>query len=174
MAFRKLEIYGSPVLRRKANPVKDFGLDLKELVQDMMDTVTTEEGAGLAAPQVGKSVRVIILSLPQEGQPPLMQAMINPEILEGGGECEYEEGCLSIPGIRENVTRPAWIRVRYQDLKGQYSVVRAEGIMARVVQHEVDHLDGILFVDRLSVSQRSLLSGKLKEISREHQRTPRS
>ena len=168
MASRRIEVYGSPVLRRKAAPVRDFGPDLRRLVQDMMDTVTTEEGAGLAAPQISKSWRVILLNLPQEGQKPVMTPMINPEILDSGGDSEFEEGCLSVPGIRETVVRPEWVRVRYQDLRGQFQVVRADGVMARVVQHEVDHLDGILFVDRLTVSKRSLLSGKLKQLSREH------
>jgi len=174
MAERRVEIYGSPILRRKADPVKEFGAELRRLVQDMFDTVVVEDGAGLAAPQVGKSFRVIVLNLPQEDKEPLMIAMISPEILESGGECDYEEGCLSVPGIRETVTRSEWIRVRYRDLKGQYEVLRADGIMARVVQHEVDHLDGILFIDRIPASRRALLSGKLKEIAREQKHVSRS
>ena len=169
MALRRIEVYGSSVLRRKAESVKNFGSDLSALVQDMMDTVVTEEGVGLAAPQIGKSRRVIVLNIPQENQPPLMIPMINPEIVESGGECEFEEGCLSVPGIRENVTRPEWIRLRYQDIKGQYSVSRLDGVMARVVQHEIDHLNGILFVDQVSVARRSLLSGKLKQLLRDRQ-----
>jgi len=174
MAERRIETYGSSVLRRKADPVKDFGADLRRLVQNLMDTVVAEDGAGLAAPQVGKSLRVIVLNLPQEDKEPLMIALVNPEILESGGECDYEEGCLSVPGIRENVTRPEWIRFRYRDIKGEYDVIRADGIMARVVQHEVDHLDGILFIDRIPASRRALLSGKLKEIAREQKHVARS
>jgi len=167
MSVRKVLIYGNPILRLKAQPVTEFGPELKQLVQDMMDTVTVEDGVGLAAPQVGESVRVIVLYLRPEGQEPLFLPVINPELLESGGETEFEEGCLSVPDIREMVIRPEWIRFRYQDLEGKWVEVRWEGLMARVVQHEWDHLDGILFVDRISVAKRALLSGKLKQMARE-------
>jgi peptide deformylase len=168
MALRQIEIYGSPILRQKAKPVEDFGSELKQLVQDMLDTVVVEDGAGLAAPQIGESQRVIVIYLRPEDRDPLMIPMVNPEILESGGESEFEEGCLSVPDIREYVTRPEWIRFRYRDVKGETQELRADGIMARVVQHEVDHLDGILFVDRIGVARRSLISGKLKQIAKEH------
>ena len=168
MSVRQIEIYGSPILRQKAKPVAEFGPELKQIIQDMLDTVVVEDGAGLAAPQVGESQRVIVIYLRPEDRDPLMIPMVNPEILENGGESEFEEGCLSVPDIRENVTRPEWIRLRYQDVSGQSQEMRADGIMARVVQHEVDHLDGVLFVDRIGVARRSLISGKLKQIAKEH------
>jgi peptide deformylase len=174
MAVRGVEIYGSSVLRRKADPVEDFGPELKQLVQDMLDTVVAEEGVGLAAPQVGKSVRLIVLNIPQENQESLMMPMLNPEILDSGGELEIEEGCLSIPGIRENVKRPEWIRLRYQDLDRKQHEIETDGVMSRVVQHEVDHLDGILFVDRIGAAQRALINGKLKKLSREERRVVRT
>jgi peptide deformylase len=167
MSVRKVLIYGNPILRLKAQPVTDFGPKLKELVQDMLDTVAVEDGVGLAAPQIGESVRVIVLYIRREEQEPLFIPVINPEILESGGECDFEEGCLSVPDIRETVTRPEWVRLRYQDLEGKWEEVRWDGLMARVVQHEIDHLDGILFVDRISVARRALLAGKLKQMARE-------
>lgn len=168
MALRQVEIYGSQILRQKAETVADFGSELQGLVQDMMDTIVDQEGVGLAATQLAESKRVILLNLPREDQDSLMIPMINPEISDSGGESEFEEGCLSVPGIREVVKRPEWIQLRYHDLKGKQYDIRADGIMARVVQHEVDHLDGVLFVDRISTSRRVLLSGKLKKLSREN------
>jgi peptide deformylase len=168
MALREVEIYGSQILRQKAETVTDFGSDLHELVQDMMDTIVEEEGVGLAATQIAKLKRVILLNLPREDQDSLMIPMINPEISDSGGETEFEEGCLSVPGIREVVKRPEWIQLRYHDLKGEQHNIRADGIMARVVQHELDHLNGILFVDRISTARRMLISGKLKKMSREN------
>ena len=168
MAVREVEIYGSQLLRQKAETVTDFGSELQQLIQDMMDTVVDQEGVGLAATQLGESKRVILLNLPREEQDPLMIPVINPEILDSGGESEFEEGCLSVPGIREVVKRPEWLQLRYQDLKGKQHDTRADGIMARVVQHEIDHLDGILFVDRISTSRRALIAGKLKKLSREN------
>ncbi len=168
MAVRQVEIYGSQILRRKADTVTNFGSELQRLVQDMMDTAVDQEGVGLAAPQLGESKQVILLNLPREEQDPLMVPVINPEILDSGGEGEFEEGCLSVPGIREVVKRPEWIKLRYQDLKGKQHETRADGIMARVVQHEMDHLDGILFVDQISTSRRALIAGKLKKLSREN------
>lgn len=168
MALRQVEIYGSQVLRHKAETVTDFGSELHELVQDMMDTIVEEEGVGLAATQLAEMKRVILLNLPRENQDPLMIPMINPEIYDSGGESEFEEGCLSVPGIRDMVKRPEWIQLRYHDLKGEQHDIRADGIMARVVQHEIDHLNGILFVDRISTSRRMLISGKLKKLSREN------
>lgn len=170
MSVRDVLIYGNPILRQKAVPVKEFGPELKQLVQEMFDTVVAVDGVGLAASQVGESVRVMVLDLQREDQEPLMIPIINAELLESGGESEIEEGCLSVPDIKETVTRPEWIRFRYQDLEGQWHEVRADGIMARVVQHELDHLDGILFVDRLGIAKRTLLSGKLKQMAREQQR----
>ena len=167
MAILDVKIYGSQILRQKAETVDDFGSELLELIQNMTDTVRVQDGVGLAAPQVDVSKRVILLNLPKENEDPVIMPMINPEISDSGGECEFEEGCLSIPEIREDVKRPEWVQLQYQDVNGIKHNIRAVGIMARVVQHEIDHTNGILFIDRISTSRRVLLAGKLKKMSRE-------
>ena len=164
-----LTIYGNPVLRRRADEValSELGPSLDRLVKRMFEVMYEEEGVGLAAPQIGVSKRIFVMDVPVEGQDNRVGVMINPEILETRGTQDGSEGCLSIPGLREDVTRYAWLRVRGLDAKGKAVEFECDDLLARAVQHEVDHLDGILYVDRLSPLKRKLLSRKLKEIASE-------
>lgn len=165
MAVRKIVQYGNPILRRKTEKIDRVDDDLRDLAEDMVDTMFEAEGIGLAAPQVGESISmcVVNMGLIEEGAEP--KAFVNPEIYETEGLERLEEGCLSIPDIREDIDRPTTIQLRYTDIKGIEHDERAEGMLARVLQHEIDHLDGVLFIDRLSPMRRKLLAKKLKRIA---------
>jgi peptide deformylase len=166
----ELTIYGNPVLRRQADEValSELGPDLDRLVKRMFEVMYEEEGVGLAAPQIGVSKRIFVIDVPVEGQENRVGVMINPKILETHGTQDGSEGCLSIPGLREDVTRHAWLRVRGLDARGKEVEFECDDLLARAVQHEVDHLDGVLYVDRLSPLKRKLLTRKLKEIASEN------
>jgi len=159
--------YGNPILRTKAEPVKEIDHSILNLVDEMITTLREHEGIGLAATQVAetKSLFVIDMSLIEENGKPT--AIINPVILSTTGECTFEEGCLSVPGIREEVKRPEIIRVRYQDIEGNEHEEEFGDLRARVFQHEIDHLNGVFFVDRISSMKRRLIQKELKEISDE-------
>ncbi|AEC02652.1 peptide deformylase [Parasphaerochaeta coccoides] len=138
---------GEDVLRRRAEPVKVFDAALRLLVDDMFDSLAQERGVGLAAPQVGVSQRLFIVDI-EGGE---KGVFINPEIIETSMEqTPYEEGCLSIPGIWHDVVRPQRITMQAQDVTGKFFTVKADGMFARVLQHEYDHLNGTLFIDRLN------------------------
>lgn len=155
MAVRPLVESGDPVLRQKAKKVRDFGSALQELVDDLVDTMAAAPGLGLAAPQVGVSLRVAVIELPedeQESGDPYRGKLVvicNPEIVKSWGEEDGQEGCLSIPLYLGDVTRAQRVLVKAQDRTGKAIRLRAEGLMARVLQHEIDHLNGMLFVDRV-------------------------
>jgi peptide deformylase len=175
--------YGDPILRKKATPIEKFGPALQQLFVDMVDTMQAAHGVGLAANQIGRteSMCVIDQGLIEESasksdgsssvrQAEAVRAFVNPRLLEESREeNELEEGCLSIPDIHEQVTRKLQIRVRYQDLGGKEHEEVFHDMIARVLQHEIDHLNGIFFVDRLSSMRRKLLSKKLKAIAEEAQ-----
>jgi peptide deformylase len=163
MAQRPLRYLGDPVLRERAEPVSDLSDELRRLVEDMFDTMYAEEGVGLAAPQVGVRQRVIVVD-PRE--PDILPfALINPEIVAVSEDVERgEEGCLSIPGLKDIVERPAAVRVEGLNLDGSRVSMEADGLLARILQHEVDHLDGILFVDRVSPIKRKLLLSKWQKV----------
>jgi peptide deformylase len=170
ITLRRVLAYGAPVLRQKAKPV-DEPLDaLRGLVGDMFETMFDEPGIGLAAPQVGVSKRLVVLAPVAdddagENTGPRM-VLVNPEVTWfSEDQIPYEEGCLSVPDITEVVERPRAIRFSYTDLDGKRLEMEAAGVLARVVQHEVDHLDGILFVDRLSLLKKQLLRKKLKQLA---------
>ncbi len=163
--IREIKIYPDPVLRLKAQEVKVFDAQLQALVQDMVETMKEAGGIGLAAPQIGISQRVLVIDL-QKG-PQSRWAIVNP-VLQISGEPESgEEGCLSIPGISGVVTRLNCVHLKGFDTKGKLIELDAEGLLARALQHEVDHLDGIFFVDRLSSVRRALISGKLKRLEKD-------
>lgn len=165
-------VYGSPVLRKVATDItKDYeGLD--NFIRDLWETMYKSDGVGLAAPQVGKSIRIFVIDgSPMEEDDPKLKdfkkTFINARILEReGDEVPFTEGCLSIPNIREEVQRPAKVRIQYYDENWQFHDDVFEGIAARIIQHEYDHLDGIMFVDHLSTIKRRLLAGKLTAISK--------
>jgi peptide deformylase len=160
-----MKFYGNPVLRRQAEPVTVFDDALADFIEHMMDTLYEQNGVGLAAPQVGVSQRVVIIDTSFGEEENEYMAMVNPEILSAEGECTMEEGCLSIPRVWEEVTRPERIRVRFQDEEGTVHELEADGMLARVIQHEADHLDGVLFVDRLGAVKKTFLARALRDIA---------
>jgi peptide deformylase len=144
MAVRPIVLMGDPVLRQKAKRVTRFDQSIHQLIDDMIDTMRDAPGLGLAAPQVGVPLRVAVIEVDDE-----VIEMCNPEIVELKGEHEPEEGCLSIPGYVANVKRALEVTVKYKNRRGKLLKLKADDLLAHVVQHEVDHLDGILYVDRL-------------------------
>lgn len=160
----KIYTYGEPVLRKAAKPVSDIKEEFVRLSEDMISTMLEAKGLGLAANQIGRLDRIIVLK-PGEDKEPF--TFINPEIIERQGEEVFEEGCLSIPGINEKVKRSRHIFVQGINLNGKKVKLEAEGLLARILQHEVDHLDGILFIDRLSLIKKGIIRPKLRAITEE-------
>ena len=163
-----LRYYGDPILRRRAGDVARFDDALRAEAEAMVETMRRENGVGLAAPQVGLDKRLLValnMETPDDGDAEAI-AMVNPEIVERSRETwVFEEGCLSIPGIRGEVTRPAAVTVRFQDLDGETYTVEAEAMFARILQHEIDHLNGKLFVDYLSAAEKALIKPQLRKIA---------
>jgi peptide deformylase len=160
MAVLKVLRYGDPALRRRAAPVGEVTPDVRATIADMTETMYDEIGIGLAAPQVGIALRLIVVA-DEEGRG--VQALLNPAIVDRGGEATGEEGCLSIPGVFAPVTRAAWVTVEAQDVNGRPLAIRATGLRARVLQHEIDHLDGVLFIDRVDPVTRDRIKRKIKK-----------
>jgi peptide deformylase len=166
MAVRPVRIYGDPVLRRKAVPIREFDDSLRALVADLFETMTMYNGAGLAANQVGVAQRVFVVDVPGEQGARDRFAVINPVLDERKGKESSEEGCLSIPGIAEDVVRALKLRLCGFDEFGTPIEREVEGFLARAVQHEADHLDGVLFTDRLSPLRRQFLRRQLDALAR--------
>ena len=160
MAVLRVRKYGDPALRQRALPVGEVTPELRAIIADMTDTMYDEVGIGLAAPQVGISLRLIVVA-DEEGRS--VQALLNPAIVEQGGETTGEEGCLSIPGVFAPVVRSAWVKVEARDVHGQPLAINARGLRARVLQHEIDHLDGVLFIDRVDPVTRDRIKRKIKK-----------
>lgn len=162
-------LFGDPVLKKEGEEIP-HGTDVKELVADMFETMYAASGVGLAAPQIGKSVRLFVVDdtpMMEKEEEGVKKAFINPEIIEeGGDDWAFEEGCLSIPGIRADVDRPEIIKIRYYDEDWNEYEEEFDDIHARVIQHEYDHIEGILFTDHLSAFKKRLLKGKLSNISK--------
>ncbi|GIV41321.1 MAG: peptide deformylase [Vicingaceae bacterium] len=167
--------YGDPVLRKKAKEIDLSSVNVEELtklIDDMFETMYKASGVGLAAPQIGKSIRLFIVDAsPFADDDPQLQnfkkVFINPEITEKyGGEWKFNEGCLSIPGIREDVNRPTHIKIRYFDESLNQKEEVFDGLASRIIQHEYDHIEGILFIDHLNPLRKKLLQSKLKNISK--------
>lgn len=165
MAERPIVIYGDPVLREVSEPVETVNQEIKDLVSDMVDTLKKAQGLGLAAVQIGVPKRVFIIDLSVADITEPLRVFINPEIIETEGEIEYEEGCLSFPGIYQKIERPARIQVRALDQDGNQFELEVDGVVARAILHEYDHLEGKLFIDHLSTISRSLLKGRLKKLA---------
>lgn len=152
MAVRPIVLANDPMLREKSKKVKDFGEALQALIDDMIETMQAANGAGLAAPQIGVLERVIVIQLPEDEEDPQsgkLFALCNPQIIRAEGEEEGEEGCLCLPGYAGEVKRATSVMVKAQDRRGRKVRIKAEGFLARAFQHEVDHLDGILYIDRV-------------------------
>jgi len=168
-------VYGFPILKQKANEITSEYPNLDELIKNMWQTMYHAQGVGLAAPQINLSIRLFVVDTLQlkdrkEDEPTFVgikKAFINPQILEESGEAwKYEEGCLSIPGIRENVERQAKVKIQYQDEQFNTVVEEYDGINARVIQHEYDHIEGILFTDKIKPLTKKLIQPKLNKIMR--------
>ncbi|MFM8739595.1 MAG: peptide deformylase [Cytophagales bacterium] len=164
-------MYGDPVLRKKAREVEKDEMDVKAFAQDMFETMTAANGIGLAAPQIGKSIRFFVIDASVlEEQPELKnfkKVFVNPIILkEEGKEWGFEEGCLSIPNIREHVDRKEKLRIKYFDEEWVAHEEEYDGMKARIIQHEYDHIEGKLFIDYLTPLKKKMLKGKLTDISK--------
>ena len=160
MAVLKVRKYGDPVLRRRAAEIAEVTPELRRTIADMIETMYDEVGIGLAAPQVGVPLRLMVVGH-EEGREP--RALINPVIVDRGGTVTAEEGCLSLPGIFAPVTRSEWVEVEATDVDGRSVKMRGRGLLARVFQHEVDHLDGVLFIDRLDPVTRDRIKRRIKK-----------
>ncbi|MDR3164812.1 MAG: peptide deformylase [Synergistaceae bacterium] len=162
MAVLNVLEYPNPALREAASEVIEFGNELKKLVADMWETMYLSKGVGLAAPQVGRALRLFVADW--EGN---RRVIINPMIIEAEGAERVDEGCLSFPGIYEEVTRPTKIRIVYRDENGERHDETAEGYLARIFSHETDHLNGRLLIDNLSALKRAFIRKKMSKKSRE-------
>jgi len=167
MAELEILVYPDPRLRNKGVPVTTMDQSIHQLVEDMAETMYAAPGIGLAATQVNVALRVLVIDISEQKNE--LQVFINPEIIELAGEHEYEEGCLSVPGVYAKVTRPSTVRIRALDHEGVTSEITAEGLLATCLQHEIDHLDGKLFVDYLSRLKQQRICKKIQKESRPQQ-----
>lgn len=161
---REIIVFGHETLRQHARPVPVVDESIRDLVDSMFATMYAAPGIGLAAPQLNLRLAVIVVHPRSEEEETRPLALINPEILDYSGRSTFEEGCLSVPGIFEDVRRPSWVNVRYRDVDGVEKTEEFEGLMARVIQHEMDHLKGKLFIDHLSPMRRALIKRRLRDI----------
>jgi len=159
--------YPEPVLEQPGEPVTEFNAELRKLVADMFETTYASQGIGLAAPQVGVSKRITVVDLSMGKDPKQKLVLINPEIILSEGRQYEEEGCLSFPDIREKVVRAAKVRIRAQDERGKWFEMDGDELLARAFQHEIDHLDGIVFLFRMSALKRSLSLRKIRKMQNE-------
>ncbi|MDD5705557.1 MAG: peptide deformylase [Kiritimatiellae bacterium] len=172
----RIVTFGEDALRRKAQPVIEITPAIKQLAQDMLETMRAARGVGLAAEQVGRDESICVIEVPREAEIPecvennsavaMPLVMINPEITGSEGKQRAEEGCLSFPDISVPVTRARQVTAAYTDLEGKRLVITVQGLLARAVQHELDHLEGVLLVDRMSAVQRLSVAGQLKRLRR--------
>lgn len=158
--------YPDPVLAKRGEDVTEFGEDLKTLVEEMFESMYAAHGIGLAAPQIGLSKRLTVIDVNFKKDPADKLVLVNPEIIEREGKQFEEEGCLSLPEIREKVNRAAKVKVRAQNVDGEWFEVEGDELLARALQHEIDHLDGVLFIDRLSRLKRDLVLRRIKKMQK--------
>jgi peptide deformylase len=163
----KIVKYGDPVLEKPTPLVKKFDEQLAQLAEDMFATMYASQGVGLAAPQIGKSIRLSVVDVTTGKNPEAKIVMVNPEIIHAEGEVREEEGCLSIPGFRGYVIRPQFVTVRAQNAKGETFEIRGENLLARAFCHELDHLNGVLFLQHLSMLKRDLIRRKIKKLRKQ-------
>ncbi|MBZ0112804.1 MAG: peptide deformylase [Thermoanaerobaculia bacterium] len=169
MARLPIRIYPDPVLRVRCVEVETFDEEIATLVADMKETMIAAPGIGLAAPQIGVESRIALVDLSVGEEESEFYVLINPEITSGEGEGVEAEGCLSIPDFTEKVTRPTQVSVTYQDLHGERHTLQADGWLARAICHELDHLDGVLFVDHLKGLRRERAKRALRRLIREQE-----
>jgi len=159
--------YGDPVLEKPGAAVKKFDEELEELAEDMFASMYAAQGVGLAAPQIGKSLRLAVVDVTGGKNPEAKIVLANPEVIHAEGEVREEEGCLSVPGFRGYVIRPQFVTVKAQNAKGEFFEIRGENLLARAFCHEIDHLNGILFLQHLSMLKRDLIRRKIKKLRKQ-------
>ncbi|MET0576631.1 MAG: peptide deformylase [Mesorhizobium sp.] len=168
MSIKPLIILPDPILRQVSKPVERVDDQLRKFAGDMLDTMYDAPGIGLAAIQVGEPLRMLVIDLAKEGEEPAPHVFINPEVLESSHDRSvYEEGCLSIPDYYAEVERPASVRVKFLDRDGKAQEIAADGLMATCLQHEIDHLNGVLFIDHISKLKRDMVMKKFKKLARD-------
>jgi peptide deformylase len=158
--------YPDPILAKKGEEVTEFTPELEQLVEEMFDSMYAAQGIGLAAPQIGISKQITVIDVSFKDNPDDKLVLINPVVLDKRGKQTEEEGCLSLPEIREKVQRAEWVKVRAQNAKGEFFEVEGEELLARCLLHEIDHLHGILFIDHLSRLKRDLVHRRIKKLQR--------
>ena len=159
--------YGDPILEKPTAPIKKFDADLEELAEDMFASMYAAQGVGLAAPQIGKSLRLAVVVVTGVKNPEAKIFLVNPEVIHADGEVREEEGCLSVPGFRGYVIRPQFVTVKAQNAKGESFEIRGENLLARAFCHEIDHLNGVLFLQHLSMLKRDLIKRKIKKLRKQ-------
>lgn len=166
MAIRKIVYLPEACLRKPSEDVLEFNAKLDELISDMFETMYDARGVGLAAPQIGINIRLAVVDVVGEKSPSDQIVIINPEVIESRGKAKYKEGCLSVPGAYDTVERAEWVKIKAQDQKGQPFEMEGDGLLGECFQHEIDHLNGRLFIDLLSPLKRKLLRKKLDKYKR--------
>ena len=156
--------YGVPVLEKPAAPVTKFDAELEKISADMFESMYAAQGVGLAAPQIGLAMRLAVIDVSLGKNPEAKLVLANPEIIHSEGEQREEEGCLSLPGFRGSVIRPLYVTMRAQDVTGKSYEMRGEGLLARAFCHEIDHLNGVLFLQHLSMLKRDLIKRKIRKL----------
>lgn len=164
--IRPIVKYPDPILQQVAEPVATFDKELEQLVEDMFESMYDAHGIGLAAPQIGVKKRITVIDLSNKAKAEDKLVLINPEIIYREGKQFSEEGCLSLPEIREKVTRAQKVKVRAQNVKGEWFELEGEELLSRCFQHEIDHLDGVLFLFRVSALKRDLLLRKIRKLQK--------
>ncbi|MBN2135108.1 MAG: peptide deformylase [Acidobacteria bacterium] len=160
-------LYGDDVLRQKAKPIEEVTPKIRKLAENMLNTMYESEGVGLAGPQVGESLRIVVIDTSVGFDPEAKLILLNPEIIEESGEQYEDEGCLSLPQLWAKVKRPAKVTARYTDIDGNEKTVTGTGMLAKALSHEIDHLDGILFIDHITGLEKKFLMNKLKKLMEE-------
>lgn len=161
-----LRYYPDPILRRKALAVETVDRSIRDLATKMLEMMYREDGVGLAAPQVGLSIRMLVLNT--TGEPAGEKVVLNPRIVETAGDVDSDEGCLSFPGMRLKLKRDERITLEYTGLDGRTQRLPAEGLLSRAIQHEIDHLDGVLFIDKITPAAKAAVKGQLKDLERRY------
>jgi peptide deformylase len=159
--------YGDPILEKAGAAITKFDAELEELAEDMFASMYAAQGVGLAAPQIGKSLRLAVVDVTGGKNPDAKIVLANPEIVHAEGEVREEEGCLSIPGFRGYVMRPQFVTIKAQNAKGEAFEIRGENLLARAFCHEIDHLNGVLFLQHLSMLKRDLIKRKIKKLRKQ-------
>lgn len=162
MAVRTILHYPDPRLREKARPVATITPEIKQLVEDMAETMYAAPGVGLAATQIGEPHRIFVIDTAGENEPSQLRVFINPEIVQRDGDITWEEGCLSFPGVVEEIDRAAKVRVRALDVDGKAFEIDCDELLAVAVQHELDHLDGVLMIDRMGALKKRIVDRKMR------------